>query len=158
MGKKEKLAQRLHALLEAAAPAVIDPATAERLRAQLGPLSNKLWRDLLRDCGWPLSPLVEGVRQDDLTHLERTLLGLWQVYLAGSRQTQTLCRAMVIESKDHARLAARRLPDGDPKKALKQEMQLWMLTWLENPGAFELWVGLRKQRLAAIAAPALPPE
>jgi hypothetical protein len=50
-------------------------------------------------------------------------------------------RPLVITARDHARLAARR----NQASPLKQEMILWMNTWLENPEAFSLWVALRKQ-------------
>jgi hypothetical protein len=48
----------------------------------------------------------------------------------------------VITAKDHARLAMRKT--NEEKRALKEEMILWMLTWLENPGVFPIWVALRK--------------
>lgn len=139
---------------------MLDPAAAARLRDLLGPVSDAMWRDLLRDCGVPLAPLLAGVRQDTLENLERTLLGLWQQYLQSDTEGKRRCRAIVIQAKDHARLAARNRKLSEDKRTLKEEMLLWLLTWLENPGAFELWVGLRKQRLAAGAATAtrsIPP-
>jgi hypothetical protein len=30
----------------------------------------------------------------------------------------------------------------------KEEMVLWMMTWLENPDVFEAWVPLRKNHLS----------
>ncbi|MBL8217424.1 MAG: hypothetical protein JNK87_42275 [Bryobacterales bacterium] len=137
---------------------MLDGAAAVKLRAQLGPVSDAMWRDLLRECGVPLAPLVEGVRQDTFANLERTLLLLWQEYAAADREGRRQCRALVIEAKDHARLAARNPKVSEDKRQQKEEMLLWMLTWLENPGAFELWVGLRKQRLAATADQSTPPE
>ena len=47
----------------------------------------------------------------------------------------------MIEAKDHARWAAR----NPEKRAEKQEMALWMLTWLENPPLFPQWVKLRRE-------------
>lgn len=101
-----------------------------------------MFRELLRESGYPLDPLVEGVRQEDLASLERTLLALATLYSQqpGARRE---IRKLVITAKDHARLAAR-----NPELALsKQEMVLWMITWLENPEVFEAWVPLRRAHL-----------
>lgn len=88
---------------------------------------------------------MAGVRQDSLADLERSLLDLYEEYeraqQAGDKPRQRACRRLAIEAKDHARFALRR---GHPEK---EEMILWMLTWLENPGVFPGWVELRKQRL-----------
>jgi len=98
-----------------------------------------------------LSPLVEGVRQDNLAHLERTLLQLAQEYRQGAergdRDQQRLCRRAVIEAKDHARLVSHNPKVSREKQLEKEEMVLWMMTWLENPGVFEAWVPLRKSHL-----------
>jgi hypothetical protein len=51
---------------------------------------------------------------------------------------------LVIEAKNHARLAAVRSKDA-ATKAEKQEMIRWMLVWLENPAAFPLWARLRRR-------------
>jgi hypothetical protein len=53
---------------------------------------------------------------------------------------QPTVRRAVITSKEHARLAAR----NPAKRAEKEEMILWMLTWLENPPLFAAWVRLRR--------------
>jgi len=49
----------------------------------------------------------------------------------------------VIEAKDHARWAAR----SAEKRAVKEEMAMWMLTWLENPPLFRDWVALRRRSM-----------
>jgi hypothetical protein len=46
----------------------------------------------------------------------------------------------VIAAKDHARFASRK----EEKRPEKEEMILWMLTWLENPPVFPEWVRLRR--------------
>lgn len=135
---------------------MLSVALATRLRAELGTVSDPMWRDLMHGCGIPLAPLVEGVRQDTFENLERTLLLLWQEY-AATPESRRACRALVIRAKDHARLAARNSKVSEDKRQQKEEMVLWMLTWLENPDAFELWVGLRKQRLAATGTRLFPP-
>lgn len=115
----------------------------------LGPVSDRMLRDLLRESDYPLAPLVEGVRQDDFASLERTLLALAQCYQqaaeAGDTARQKQCRQAAIAAKDHARLVQRNPATGEEKRAQKQEVILWLLTWLENPGVFETWVALRKR-------------
>ncbi len=90
-------------------------------------------RKAVRESGLPMDAVVEGVRQSSFEELERTLTALARAYEAGARQ-QT--RAMVLESKAHARFASRRNPD-------KEEMAEWMLVWLEDPALFETWARLR---------------
>lgn len=128
---------------------MIDERCLDWLAGQLAPVSGRQLRDLLRESGFPLHPLVEGVRQDDLRQLERTLLGLAQVYRDGDTRVRRRVRALVIEAKNHARLVSRNAKVEQAKRSEKEEMILWMLTWLENPGVFDLWVGLRKTAIAA---------
>ena len=111
------------------------------LRVELDPISGSYLRRLLRDSGVPLSPLVEGVRQETFDALESSLLSFLQEYERSDLAGRTSIRRVVIEAKDHARWAARK-PE---KRAEKNEMALWMLTWLENPPLFPQWVKLRRQ-------------
>jgi hypothetical protein len=127
-------------------PALIGEAQFGELRARFAPVSERNLRNLLRHSGIPLSPLVEGVRQESLDELARTLLSVLGEYeaaqLRNDKARARQCRALVIAAKDHARLALRK---ADPeRRELKQEMILWMLTWLENPGLFPRWLELRK--------------
>jgi hypothetical protein len=108
----------------------------EELRRDLAPVSESYLRRLLRESGTPLSPMVEGVRQSSLAELEASLLRMLDEYERGDRRV----RAMVIAAKDHARWAAK----NPEKRAEKEEMVLWMLTWLENPPVFRRWVELRR--------------
>ncbi len=140
----------LAALLERDGIALVDEEEARRLRAELPRMSDRMFRDLLRACGLPLAPLVEGVRQDDFQNLERTLLLLAQEYAQGDAARRKVVRGAVIEAKNHAKLVAANEKVAAEKRAEKQEMVLWMLTWLENPAVFELWVPLRKARLGAM--------
>ena len=106
-------------------------------------------RRLLRDSGLPLAPLVEGVRQDSLDELERTLLALEREYSqaksSGNRERATACRRLVIEAKSHARFALRRSSTSQEKRSIKQEMVEWMIVWLEDPALFAPWVRLRRK-------------
>jgi len=127
--------------LERQRPARIGEREWAMLRMELDPVSGSYLRRLLRESGVPLSPLVEGVRQENFDALESSLLNLLAEYESGDVAMRTTIRRMVIESKDHARWAARK-PE---KRGEKQEMALWMLTWLENPPLFPQWVKLRRQ-------------
>ena len=115
------------------------------LRRQLAPVSESYLRKLLRESGVPLAPLVEGVRQETLEALEMSLLRMVAEYEGGERERKALVRKAVITAKDHARLASRK----EEARALKEEMILWMLTWLEHPSLFPDWLRLRKNVLYA---------
>lgn len=126
--------------LAARGGAVVEEPDLAPLQAASG-LSSGYLRRILRESGAPLAPMVEGVRQDDFDALERTLLALLEEYQRGDRARRQAVRRLVIEAKDHARWAARK----PQRKAEKEEMILWMLTWLENPPLFPHWVALRRR-------------
>jgi hypothetical protein len=96
----------------------------------------------------PLTALIDGVRQETFESLEASLLRLLAEYQTEDLARRTSVRRLVIEAKDHARWAAKK-PEKRPEK---DEMALWMLTWLENPPLFPQWVQLRKQLLGAEAS------
>ena len=139
--RKSNKRTELEAWLSERRPARVEIEHLDDLRERLAPVSLGYLRRLLRNTGTPLAPLVEGVRQDSPEELERTLLGLQAEYSAGYRAGP---RRLVIEAKDHARLSLHRLDP--PSRAVREEMILWMLTWLESPEAFPVWLRLRKQR------------
>ena len=116
---------------------VTDPFFAELARAFPARKEQAL-RQALRKCGVPLDPLVEGVRQESLEELARTLVALQHEYQSTNNKQRI--RSMVIESKAHARFASRKRPE-------KQEMVEWMLVWLHDPSLFETWVKLRLRLL-----------
>ena len=124
-------------------PSHIGPAEWDEILAALEPVSpnylRRLLRELADETGLALDPAVEGVRQHDFPALKRSLIALAEAYEASSAEQRPDLRALVIEAKDHARLAGRN-PD---KTATKKEMVLWMLTWLENPPLFPDWVAVR---------------
>lgn len=82
--------------------------------------------------------MVEGVRQDNLDNLERSLLALLSEYEAGGQDRRKRIRSLVISAKAHARWASRSKPQ-------KTEMVLWLQTWLENPAVFPVWADLRRR-------------
>jgi hypothetical protein len=89
--------------------------------------------------------MVEGVRQESFDQLEASLLAMLDEYSRGAAARRAAVRRLVITAKDHARLAARH----EEKRAEKEEMVLWLLTWLENPPLFPDWVRLRRARLTS---------
>jgi hypothetical protein len=124
-------------------PPAIGEVEFDQLRRALAPISESYLRRLLRDSGVPLDPMIEGVRQTSFDELETTLLALLDEYEKADAARRAEVRRLVIVAKDHARWAAR-----DPeKRADKEEMILWMVTWLENPPVFRDWVALRRKRL-----------
>lgn len=138
--KKRRVLDRLNELC----PERIGEAEFRALRQEFAPISENWARKVVRDCGFPLAPMVEGVRQDTMEALDRTLLSLLGEYeqaeREGNRERTRQVRRLVILAKDHAKLAAR---TAGPEK---QEMVLRMLTWLENPGIFRQWLSLRNAR------------
>jgi hypothetical protein len=143
----------LRALLEEIRPERVTEAIFSELRHALEPVSENYLRRLLRETGVPLAPLVEGIRQDGFEELERTLLQMQREY-ADSLACRDAPRAQasrraVIAAKEHARFSMRGAKRTPEQREAKQEMILWMLTWLENPGVFPAWLGLRKKARAA---------
>jgi hypothetical protein len=120
--------------------ASVDEQLASELSALLSPVSAGYLRRLLRQSGVPLAPMVEGVNQESLEHLERTLVNLAGEYESGRREA----RRVVIEAKERLRWSEARATDPE-RRADKSEMLLWVMTWLENPAAFPVWVRLRKR-------------
>ncbi|HYV61794.1 MAG TPA: hypothetical protein VE958_03925 [Bryobacteraceae bacterium] len=144
MHQKEKPGKRADLLrwLQRERPARIGEREWSMLRVELDPISGSYLRRLLRDSGVPLSPLVEGVRQETFEALESSLLSMLHEYENGDAAMRASVRRLVIEAKDHARWAARK----SEKRAEKEEMALWLLTWLENPPLFPQWVRLRQAK------------
>lgn len=130
----------LAAWLAAHAALEIGEIEYAELRQILSPISESYLRKLLRDSAAPLAPMIAGVRQATLDELEESLLLLLDEYELGDRSRQAAVRQIVITAKDHARYATK-IPQSASNK---QEMILWMLTWLENPPVFRHWVALRR--------------
>ena len=135
-GKSTELAR----WLEEQRPDRIGEAEFARLREALAPISESYLRKLLRKCGVPLAPMVEGVRQATFEDLEASLLRLLKEYRKGDAERRMAVRRLVITAKDHARLAGR----SPQKREDKHEMNLWLTTWLENPPVFGEWVRIRR--------------
>jgi len=121
---------------------LIGEAEFADLRGALAPVSESYLRKLLRESGAALSPMVEGVRQGSFDELEASLLAMLDEYQKADAPRRRDVRRLVIAAKDHARWASRR----PAKRAEKEEMVLWILTWLENPPLFPDWVRLRRAR------------
>lgn len=121
-------------------PSLIGEAEFARLRESLAPVSESYLRKLVRDSAVALHPLVEGVRQSTLDELEATLLRLLVEYEPGDAARRMKVRRLVITAKEHARLASR----NPQHRVQKQEMILWMTTWLDNPPLFRDWIAIRR--------------
>lgn len=135
-GKSAELAR----WLDEHRPARIGEAEFASLRAALAPVSENYLRKLVRECGVPLDAIVEGVRQTTFEDLEASLLKLLEEYEHGDAAHRMAVRRLVITAKDHARLAAR----NQDNRTAKEEMILWLTTWLENPPVFAEWVRIRR--------------
>ena len=144
----ESKAGRLAKWLRERAPTRVELADFEELTRLLAPVTESSLRRLLRASGAELDPLVAGVNQDNFATLGETLLALAECYERNGAAGRRLARGIVIVAKDHAKLAERNERVAAAKRADKREMVEWMLTWLENPGIFGLWMELRRTRTA----------
>lgn len=115
----------------------------DALLTHLGPVSEPDLRRLLRESGAELHPLAAGVDQEDFPALRTSLERLAEFYEAGDAAARRAARAVVITAKDHAKLAARNTRVAEDRRAEKAQMVEWMLTWLENPAVFPLWIRLK---------------
>ncbi len=144
--KKREIAE----WIERTAPREIGEPEWQALLRLLAPVSESYLRRLLRESGVPLTPVVEGVRQESFDALESSLLRLLAEYQQADAPARAHLRSVVIAAKDHARFAARK----EEKREEKEEMALWILTWLEYPPVFRSgsacaaprWDSLRKER------------
>jgi hypothetical protein len=142
---------RLEMHLAELRPPVIDDKVWSELRTRLAPVSNTYLRKLVISTGLPMSPVVEGVRHDSLQHAARTLMALSTAYADSEADSRRRIREAVIESKDRLRWALKRSSATD-SQVLKQEILLWVMTWLENPAVFPAWLALRRQAEAVASA------
>ena len=117
----------------------VSPQLFEELLVATGASANYL-RRLLRGTGIGLHPLVEGVRQDRLENLCRTLSALSDIYDTEPKRS----RACVLESKRHAHI----LLVKNPADAWRKQVLLHLNTWLENPSIYPVWSRLQKQNAA----------
>ena len=121
------------------------------LIARLAPVSESYLRRLLANAGVNVEAPFGGVRQKTYEELEQSLVEMESAYTrareAGDRARAQYCRNVVIQAKDHARLAARSPKTSPEKRAQKEQMVEWMLVWLENPGVFPTWVQVRNKKM-----------
>ena len=117
----------------------ITPNVFERLLLETGASGDYL-RRLLRGMPMRLHPLVEGVRQDGLENLSRTLTGLSEVYALDPKAS----RDCVLESKRHAQILLAK----QPEDAWRKVVLLHLNTWLENPAIYPVWSRLQKKNAA----------
>jgi hypothetical protein len=137
--------RRLLARLAALAPVEVDEALAATLQAEFPEIRPRGFRQALRSSGVKLAPLVEGVRQESLAAVERTLTTLAGEYEAADSPRRKAIRRMVIESRVHAEFALRNPKLNERRRPDKEETLLWILTWLRNPPVFAGWLDLRQR-------------
>ena len=125
-------------------PPRIEPSDFAQILTDLAPIKEPTLRRALRESGWPLAPLVEGVRQDTLDKLQRTLTAMATEY----ETNPAAARQAVLTARNHAEWNLKRHPPDDP---IKQEAFFWLRTWLENPAVFPVWCSLRVARQPAPA-------
>lgn len=125
---------------------VIDEETWMRLKRELSPISDSYLHSLLKHSGRPLAPFVEGVNTSTLSDAERTLRLLAAEYERAEIPGRKTCRALVISAKQRLRWLMQRPPKESIMRSEKEEILLWISTWLENPTLFPDWVLLRRQR------------
>ncbi len=111
------------------------------LRSALPGIAEEILRKALPNVDAPWC----GVKQHALGELEESLNDFTRVY-AARPDLQRHARDLVIEAKDHARLASRNARVDPVKRALKAEMVEWMLVWLGDPAVFPAWAALRLQQ------------
>jgi hypothetical protein len=140
-GKKRGKRTDLADWLARVHPRLIGDAEFAEISRALAPVSGSYLRKLLRESGVPLAPTVEGVRQASLDELQRSLIALLAEYESGDATKRMTIRRLVIAAKDRACWHGRE----------KQEMELWMVTWLENPPVCPQWVNLRRATLNTLA-------
>ena len=128
--------EKLQSWLDQHQPVRIDSGEVAQILIDLAPIKEATLRRVLRESGWPLAPLVEGVRQESEDNLQRTLTALAEEY----RRNPGQARRAVLTARQHAEWNLRRRPT-DP---IYNENLLWLRTWLENPGVFETWARLRR--------------
>lgn len=130
--------------------AIVDEAAFEEIRSRLAPVSESYLRSLLRHSGARLDVLVEGANTHSFEDLERTLCALSTRYAQADAAARRRIRRSVIEAKDRLRWSMRGLQTGREEK---EEMLLWLMTWLENPEVFAVWLRLRTARRQKLAPP-----
>lgn len=57
------------------------------------------------------------------------------------------CRRAVMLGKDRLRMILGNKHLAEEKRAQKEELLQWFLTWLENPSVFPEWLALRRKQL-----------
>lgn len=135
---------RLEAILRERAPERITEALFREIEGTLAPVSRSYLRDLLKTMDLRLDPRVRGVSLHSRDDLRQSLLAFAELYTtAEDRIRQRELRAEVIEAKTRLRGLISRTTDA-VHRAEREAMLTEVMTWLENPGIFDLWVKLKK--------------
>ena len=142
--RTESRKARLHAILRERAPERITETLFREMEATLAPVSRSYLRDLLKTMDLPLDPWVRGVSLHSPDDLRNSLLAFAELYTTtDDRIRQREVRAEVIEAKTRLRALISKTTEPLPR-AERESMLAEVMTWLENPGVFDLWVKLKK--------------
>ena len=142
---RESRKLRFQRLIEPRSGKRVDEAAWHEMLAALAPVAPSYLRGLLAEAGVEVDAPWGGVRQHTFDELAESLIAMEREYAAGDAERRELCRRLVIEAKDRARRVAASSASEDTR-ARKREMAEWMLTWLENPSVFPLWIELRRRK------------
>lgn len=115
----------------------------ETLSANFPDVSASSLRDWLHAAGIRLPQPHRGVWTKSLDELQESLTDMAEAYV----DHPVACRAVVIAAKDRTRFASRNPKVDAAKRTEKEEMVQWMLVWLDDPGIFATWAGLRRNTI-----------
>lgn len=129
---------------------VVDTAAWDALRGAFGTVTESTLRHDLLESGFPLDPLVEGVRLDALEELARSLTALAECERRAAEVLRkgaiSPARKRVLEARRKAEAVLRNPRVSAEKSAAMEEKFLWLRTWLENPELFTQWAPLRLRK------------
>ncbi|MCC6264948.1 MAG: hypothetical protein IT169_15335 [Bryobacterales bacterium] len=139
------------ALIERERWQVVDSAAWEVLRNAFSTVSESTLRHDLLASGFPLQPMVEGVRFDTLEELARSLTALAECERRAAETARngmiSPARKCVLEARRKAEAVLRNPSVSAEKHEAMEEKFLWLRTWLENPELFVDWAPLRLRQI-----------
>ena len=142
--RTESRKARLQTILRQRAPERITEALFREMETTLAPVSRSYLRELLKTMDLPLDPWVRGVSLHSPDDLRHSLLAFAKLYITTEDRTrQRELRADVIEAKTRLRALISKTIES-ALRAERESMLVEVMTWLENPGIFDLWVKLKK--------------
>lgn len=143
----------MHEWLRSRGAGRVDEALAAEAAAAFPDCSARAMREAFLRSGLDVAPMVEGVRQENVEELERTLGALAEEYAAAGVERRRQIRGLVITARQHAEWGSRNRKTSEAQRECRMEALLWIRTWLENPAVFGAWAGLRRRALGLAHEP-----